>query len=173
MGNHRGQMGNHRNQMGNHRDQMGNNREQMGNHRDQMSSHRGQMGSHRGQFGGNQGSSGSNRAHGPMAITNDCRYPLNSRNYQDTEWNHNRNNKNNDQKEKKPKELYIPPEENEEELFNGGISSGINFVNYDNIPVKVRFWKFEEVEIEGRHKKIILYFIDIILGKWRKYSIKN
>lgn len=40
-------------------------------------------------------------------------------------------------REDAPKEFYIPAERNEEEIFNAGISSGINFEKYDNIPVKV------------------------------------
>lgn len=40
--------------------------------------------------------------------------------------------------EKKPREIYIPPEptSDENELFSG-ISSGINFVKYDDIKVQV------------------------------------
>lgn len=40
--------------------------------------------------------------------------------------------------DQKPREFYIPEEENEEQLFNSGISSGINFSNFDYIPVRVR-----------------------------------
>ena len=38
-----------------------------------------------------------------------------------------------------PREFYIPPEptDNEDEIFASGITSGINFAKYDNIPVKV------------------------------------
>lgn len=41
--------------------------------------------------------------------------------------------------EKKAREFYIPPEptNDETEMFSTGISSGINFAKYDNIPVKV------------------------------------
>ncbi|XP_047996841.1 ATP-dependent RNA helicase vasa [Leguminivora glycinivorella] len=40
---------------------------------------------------------------------------------------------------KKPPVTYVPPEptDNEDELFGSGISSGINFDNFDNIAVKV------------------------------------
>ncbi|XP_016941482.2 ATP-dependent RNA helicase vasa [Drosophila suzukii] len=39
----------------------------------------------------------------------------------------------------KPREFYIPPEpsNDETEIFSSGITSGINFSKYDNIPVKV------------------------------------
>lgn len=39
----------------------------------------------------------------------------------------------------KPREFYIPPDptEDENEIFNTGISSGINFDKYDKIPVNV------------------------------------
>lgn len=37
--------------------------------------------------------------------------------------------------DEKPKEFYIPAEKDDQEIFNSGISSGINFDKYDNIPV--------------------------------------
>lgn len=39
----------------------------------------------------------------------------------------------------KPREIYIPPEpsNDENEIFNQGISSGINFDKFDSIPIKV------------------------------------
>jgi probable ATP-dependent RNA helicase DDX4 len=42
----------------------------------------------------------------------------------------------------KPREIYIPPEiaATEEELYNSGISSGINFDKYDRIDIKVRYF---------------------------------
>ncbi|XP_004520983.1 ATP-dependent RNA helicase vasa isoform X3 [Ceratitis capitata] len=49
------------------------------------------------------------------------------------------NNKGENEGEQKQREFYIPPEptDNEDEIFNSGISSGINFSKYDNIPVRV------------------------------------
>uniref|UniRef100_A0A0A1X226 RNA helicase n=1 Tax=Zeugodacus cucurbitae TaxID=28588 RepID=A0A0A1X226_ZEUCU len=49
------------------------------------------------------------------------------------------NNKGEYEGEQKQREFYIPPEptDNEDEIFNSGISSGINFSKYDNIPVRV------------------------------------
>ncbi|XP_063221633.1 ATP-dependent RNA helicase vasa-like [Bacillus rossius redtenbacheri] len=45
----------------------------------------------------------------------------------------------NEEGDEKPKERYIPPAptEDESEIYGSGISSGINFDNYDSIPVKV------------------------------------
>lgn len=40
-------------------------------------------------------------------------------------------------RDEKQKEFYIPPETDENEIFNSCISSGINFEKYDHIPVKV------------------------------------
>lgn len=37
----------------------------------------------------------------------------------------------------KPREFYIPPDINENELFSNGISSGINFKKFKDIPVNV------------------------------------
>lgn len=37
----------------------------------------------------------------------------------------------------KPKESYIPQEANEDEIFTFGISTGINFCKFNDIPVKV------------------------------------
>ncbi|XP_050320855.1 ATP-dependent RNA helicase vasa isoform X7 [Bactrocera neohumeralis] len=58
------------------------------------------------------------------------------RDYNDTGFN---NNKGENEGEQKQREFYIPPEptDNEDEIFNSGISSGINFSKYDNIPVRV------------------------------------
>lgn len=42
-----------------------------------------------------------------------------------------------DFKDEKPREFYIPTEMDESEIFGNGISSGINFSKYDNIPIKV------------------------------------
>lgn len=39
--------------------------------------------------------------------------------------------------DEKPREFYIPTEMDESDIFGSGISSGINFSKYDNIPVKV------------------------------------
>lgn len=36
-----------------------------------------------------------------------------------------------------PKEFYIPAEVTEDELFTAGISTGINFSKYKDIPVKI------------------------------------
>ncbi|XP_054743112.1 ATP-dependent RNA helicase vasa isoform X1 [Anastrepha obliqua] len=49
------------------------------------------------------------------------------------------NNKGENEGEQKQREFYIPPEptDNEDEIFSSGISSGINFSKYDNIPVRV------------------------------------
>lgn len=58
----------------------------------------------------------------------------------------------------KPREFYIPPEptDNEDEMFNQGISTGINFAKYEKIPVKVSgenppaaFSSFEESGLRG------------------------
>lgn len=51
----------------------------------------------------------------------------------------NNNIKSDNEGEQKQREFYIPPEptDNEDEIFNSGISSGINFSKYDNIPVRV------------------------------------
>ncbi|XP_055905642.1 ATP-dependent RNA helicase vasa isoform X2 [Eupeodes corollae] len=58
----------------------------------------------------------------------------------------------------KPREFYIPPEptDNEDEMFNQGISTGINFAKYEKIPVKVSgenpppaFTCFEESGLRG------------------------
>ncbi|XP_049318408.1 ATP-dependent RNA helicase vasa isoform X6 [Bactrocera dorsalis] len=59
------------------------------------------------------------------------------RDYNDTGFNNN--NKGENEGEQKQREFYIPPEptDNEDEIFNSGISSGINFSKYDNIPVRV------------------------------------
>ena len=42
------------------------------------------------------------------------------------------------------KELYIPPEpsNDETEIFGTGVSAGINFINYSQIPVKVIYENF-------------------------------
>lgn len=44
-----------------------------------------------------------------------------------------------DFRDDKPKEFYIPPEasNDENEIFNQGITSGLNFAKYDKIPVKL------------------------------------
>lgn len=42
-----------------------------------------------------------------------------------------------DFKDEKPREFYIPTEMDESEIFGNGITSGINFSKYDNIPIKV------------------------------------
>ncbi|XP_033248483.1 ATP-dependent RNA helicase vasa [Drosophila miranda] len=49
------------------------------------------------------------------------------------------NNNKDGENEDKKREFYIPPEPStdEAEIFSTGISSGINFSKYDNIPVKV------------------------------------
>ncbi|KAL7739671.1 hypothetical protein ACLKA6_012226 [Drosophila palustris] len=51
----------------------------------------------------------------------------------------NNQDENGEEGEKKAREFYIPPEptNDETEMFSSGISSGINFSKYDNIPVKV------------------------------------
>lgn len=105
----------------------------------------------RGHFGGrgrNRGQFGSSRHN--ESSTNSGRHPFSSRSDHDRDYDNNYNSDRNDKfkggfhknggdpKDHKPKEFYIPPEENEEQLFSSGISSGINFANYDNIPVKVR-----------------------------------
>lgn len=53
--------------------------------------------------------------------------------------NHEHGDADGDENGKKAREFYIPPEptQDEKELFSTGISSGINFSKYDNIPVKV------------------------------------
>lgn len=53
--------------------------------------------------------------------------------------NHEAGDANGDENGRKAREFYIPPEptKDENELFSTGISSGINFSKYDNIPVKV------------------------------------
>nr|XP_036229860.1 ATP-dependent RNA helicase vasa isoform X8 [Bactrocera oleae] len=59
------------------------------------------------------------------------------RDYNDNGFNNN--NKGENDGEQKQREFYIPPEptDNEDEIFNSGISSGINFSKYDNIPVRI------------------------------------
>lgn len=53
--------------------------------------------------------------------------------------NNNHDDAGEDGEKQKPREFYIPPEptNDETEVFSTGISTGINFVKYDNIPVKV------------------------------------
>ena len=41
----------------------------------------------------------------------------------------------------KPREVYAPRERGVEELWDGQVSTGINFEKYDHIPVKVSVWK--------------------------------
>ncbi|EDW11775.1 ATP-dependent RNA helicase vasa isoform X2 [Drosophila mojavensis] len=53
--------------------------------------------------------------------------------------NNNRDDVGEEGEKQKAREFYIPPEptNDETEVFSTGISSGINFAKYDNIPVKV------------------------------------
>ncbi|KAF5304883.1 hypothetical protein FQR65_LT00767 [Abscondita terminalis] len=49
------------------------------------------------------------------------------------------NDENGEGEPPKPREIYVPPEPtmDEEELFNSGITSGINFIKYDDIEVRI------------------------------------
>ncbi|XP_023170284.1 ATP-dependent RNA helicase vasa [Drosophila hydei] len=57
----------------------------------------------------------------------------------DGDMNNNHDDVGEDGEKQKAREFYIPPEptNDETEVFSTGISSGINFAKYDNIPVKV------------------------------------
>ena len=62
-------------------------------------------------------------------------------------------------RETKPKEIYIPPSPSmdEKEIFSQGVMPGINFEDYDKIPIKVMHIIF----ISKNHvffQKILLYF---------------
>lgn len=48
----------------------------------------------------------------------------------------NDDNDENGEQEEKKREIYIPPEMDEEELYLSGNTSGINFIKYENISVK-------------------------------------
>jgi len=61
----------------------------------------------------------------------------------------NNQDENGEDGEKKAREFYIPPEptNDEVEMFSSGITSGINFSKYDNIPVKVSNYYKKSIQI--------------------------
>ncbi|KPU73666.1 uncharacterized protein Dana_GF14338, isoform C [Drosophila ananassae] len=89
---------------------------------------RGERGGERGERGGERGGERRDRGEGGG-------YERRRRNEDD---DLNNNNEYGDDGDKK-REFYIPPEptNDETEIFSSGITSGINFSKYDNIPVKV------------------------------------
>lgn len=91
---------------------------------------RGERGGERGERGGERGGERRDRGEGGG-------YERRRRNEDD---DLNNNNEYGDDGDKK-REFYIPPEptNDETEIFSSGITSGINFSKYDNIPVKVGY----------------------------------